>query len=501
MTQDPIKTLKEDPRYQLLLQEVDAVKDRIDKNSSLGQALSEQLETEDSSISLALDERIPFYRQVLGRMMQGDFERVVPADPCDEISEFGISLTKLNHVLDNRFAEIRALSEITSEINEGLFLDDVLNHVYDTFRSIIPYDRIGFALLEEGPEKLSDKVVRAYWARSEFPKIMLRKGYALPLGNTSLGEVLSSAKPRIINDLGAYLKERPSSDSTRRIVKEGVRSSLTCPLIAKGETVGFMFFSSREKDTYREAHIDLFVEIAGQLALTVEKSKLYQDLTIRNEFIRKLFGRYISDEIAEALLANPDALKMGGKKCKVTVLMSDIRGFTTMSEHLSPEQVVSVLNNHLDVMVGVIRQYGGTIDNFIGDAIMVLFGAPLATENDTQNAIACALAMQEAMEDVNRRNLASDLPEIQMGIGINTGDVVAGNIGSETHAKYSVIGAPVNLSARIESIAKAGQVLISQQSLQEVKNVVEIASTLGAKVKGVEKPITVYEVSNIEPSP
>ncbi len=468
-----------------------------DVESSLSKAISRQLEDEENSINRALDERIPFYRQVLARMMKGNFERVVPADPCDEISEFGVSLTKLNHVLDNRFAEIRALSEITTEINEGLFLDDVLNHVYDTFRPIIPYDRIGFALLEDGPDQNSDKVVRAYWARSEFPKTVLRKGYALPLGRTSLGDVLLSGKPRIINDLKKYKDKNPHSESTRRITDEGVRSSLTCPLIAKGETVGFMFFSSSERETYREAHIELFVEIAGQLALTVEKSKLYQDLTIRNEFIRKLFGRYISDEIAEALLENPDALKMGGRKCQVTVLMSDIRGFTTMSEQLSPEEVVAVLNNQLDVMVGVIREFGGTIDNFIGDAIMVLFGAPLAKKGDVERAIACALAMQDAMEDVNRRNLASGLPEIQMGIGINTGDVVAGNIGSETHAKYSVIGAPVNLAARIESLSKAGQVLISEQTYKAVEDVVEIKGTQEAKVKGVERPVTVYEVSKI----
>lgn len=501
MPENPLKILKKDPRYKLLIQEVEAVQKRIDKKSSLGQALSEQIKAGHLPPEGTSDERLPFYRQVLSRMMQGDFERVVPADPCDEISEFGVSLTRLNQVLDNRFAEIRALSEITTEINEGLFLDDVLNHVYDTFRNIIPYDRIGFALLEDGPKKLADKVVRAYWARSEFPKILLRKGYALPLGDTSLGEVLRSGKPRIINDLEEYLEKHPNSDSTRRIVKEGVRSSLTCPLIAKGETVGFMFFSSRKKDIYREAHINLFVGIAGQLALTLEKSKLYQDLTIRNEFIRKLFGRYISNEIAEALLANPDALKMGGKECTVTVLMSDIRGFTKMSEHLTPEQVVAVLNNHLDVMVGVIREHGGTIDNFIGDAIMVLFGAPLAREDDIERAIACALAMQEAMKTVNGRNLVSGLPEIQMGIGINTGDVVAGNIGSETHAKYSVIGAPVNLSARIESIAKAGQVLISEQTYREVEDIVDIKGTQEAKVKGVERSISVFEVSGIEPSP
>lgn len=488
---DQLKQLRKDPRYKLLLHEVAEVQKRIDQNSSLGKALTEQIKTDGTTPT---DERIPFYRQVLGRMMQGDFERVVPADPCDEISEFGVSLSKLNQVLDNRFTEIRALSEITAEINEGLFLDDVLNHVYETFRPIIPYDRIGFALLENHPEKKNDPIIRAYWARSDFPKIEIHKGYALPSSRTSLGHVLKSGKPRIINDLEDYFKKHPDSESTKRILKEGVRSSLTCPLIARGETVGFMFFSSREMNAYRDAHVELFVEIAGQLALTLEKGKLYQELTLRNEFIRKLFGRYISDEIAEALLANPDALKMGGKKSKVTVLMSDIRGFTTMSEQLSPEQIVAVLNIQLGVMVKVILENGGTIDNFIGDAIMVLFGAPISGPDDTKSAIACALAMQVAMTEVNHRNVASGLPEIHIGIGINTGDVVAGNIGSESHAKYSVIGAPVNLSARIQSLARGGQVLISEQTYQEVRQFVDIGRIQKTNVKGVAKPVTVYEV-------
>ena len=125
---------------------------------------------------------------------------------------------------------------------------------------------------------------------------------------------------------------------------------------------------------------------------------------------------------------------------------------------------------------------------------MVLFGAPISGPDDTKSAIACALAMQVAMTEVNHRNVASGLPEIHIGIGINTGDVVAGNIGSESHAKYSVIGAPVNLSARIQSLARGGQVLISEQTYQEVRQFVDIGRIQKTNVKGVAKPVTVYEV-------
>jgi len=501
MSDDVLDSLKDDPRYVLLQDEIEAVQKRVSSDSSFGLALTEQLNAEHSTINLALDDRILFYRKVLGRMEGTDFERVVTADPCDDITTFEASLLKLSHVLDNRFAEIRALSEIATEINEGLFLDDVLNHVFETFQAILPYDRVGFALVEESPDGSMGKTVRSYWVRSRVPGLHLRKGYSLPLGKTTLGDVSERGRPRRINDLETYLVEDPNSDATRRLVDEGIRSNLTWPLQVGGETIGFIFFSSRECNAYDDRHLALYDEISERLAMTVGKSKFYQDLTIRNEFIRKLFGRYISNEIAQVLLDDPNALKMGGKKAKVTVLISDVRGFTTMSEKLSPENVVAVLNNQLDVMVDVIRKHGGTIDNIIGDAIMVLFGVPLTRENDAEKAVACGLAMQRAMEDVNRRNRAAGLPDIQIGIGINTGDVVAGNIGSETHAKYSVIGAAVNLAARVESLSKGGQVLISEKTFDEVRDDFQTGDGFQASVKGIEKPVTVYQVLETEGTP
>src|SRR5512137_2370576 len=164
--------------------------------------------------------------------------------------------------------------------------------------------------------------------------------------------------------------------------------------------------------------------------MTQQLKDSYQELERRNEFIRKTFGRYTSDEVVEALLDAPDGLKLGGEKREVTILMSDLRGFTALSERLDATEVVSLLNHYLSAMVEVIQRHGGTIDEIIGDAILVLFGAPLALENDAQRAVLCALGMQKAMAAVNEHSVQKGWPAVEMGIALHTGDVVVGNIGS-----------------------------------------------------------------------
>ena len=189
--------------------------------------------------------------------------------------------------------------------------------------------------------------------------------------------------------------------------------------------------------------------------------QMAKELQLHNRFIRKTFGRYLTDDVVKSLLESPEGLKLGGERRKVTLMMTDLRGFTSMSGRLAPEQVVAMLNRYLGTMVEVIQQYQGTIDEFIGDAIFILFGAPVQRDDDAERAVACAMAMQLAMAGVNAQNRAEGLPEVEMGIGIHTGEVVVGNIGSDRRTKYGVVGSHVNLTARIESYTVGGQVLIS----------------------------------------
>jgi len=228
-----------------------------------------------------------------------------------------------------------------------------------------------------------------------------------------------------------------------------------------------------------------------------EVQRLAEELSIRNRFIRDTFGRYLSDEIVSSLLETPEGLELGGEKRQVSIMMTDVRGFTSLCERLAPESVVRMLNNFLGKMAEVILRYHGTIDEFIGDAILAIFGAPILRDNDAERAVACAIEMQLAMDEVNRVNDSMGLPRIEMGIAINTGEVVVGNIGSEARAKYGVVGSPVNLTARIESYTVGGQIMISDTTFEKISDIAEVGAAIEINAKGLKEPMKAYDLKAI----
>jgi adenylate cyclase len=236
-------------------------------------------------------------------------------------------------------------------------------------------------------------------------------------------------------------------------------------------------------------------------SMTEQLKDSYQELERRNEFIRKVFGRYTSDEVVEALLDAPDGLKLGGEKRNVTILMSDLRGFTALAERLEATEVVSLLNHYLSAMVEVIQRYGGTIDEIIGDAILVLFGAPVATENDAQRAVLCALGMQQAMGAVNEQNVQKGWPEIEMGTALHTGEVVVGNIGSTKRSKYGVVGRTINTTARIESFTVGGQVIVSPTLIQAAGRGPILGDEVEVHAKGMQGALRCRQLLGHEDHP
>ena len=240
-----------------------------------------------------------------------------------------------------------------------------------------------------------------------------------------------------------------------------------------------------------------WADISDRKRVEAELQRLAAQIELRNRFIRETFGRYLTDEVVANLLDSPTGLQLGGEKRTVTMLMSDLRGFTSLSERLAPERVVALLNRYLVTMVAIIKQYEGTIDEFIGDAIFVLFGAPVWHEDDAQRAVACAVAMQLAMASVNEQNRAEGLPDLEMGIGVHTGQVVVGNIGSPERMKYGVVGSNVNLTSRIQSYTTGGQILISDATRHEAGRILSIGKQVEVKAKGVEHPVALYEALGI----
>jgi signal transduction histidine kinase len=228
------------------------------------------------------DHRIPEYTDAVERIGHGEFAVTLKVEPLDEVGQLGLALSHLAENIEHRYLEVDKLATITGHINAGLLLDEVLDHVFDEFKDMIPYNRIGFSLIEPST---SGPLVRARWARTDLPVVTLKKGYAAPLSGSSLETIIATGQPRIINDLAEYGRKKPQSQSTQLILQEGIRSSLTCPLVTNGGPVGFMFFSSVTPGIYQDAHIALFKSIAGQLSVIVEKGRLVSNIIAQQEAI------------------------------------------------------------------------------------------------------------------------------------------------------------------------------------------------------------------------
>ena len=244
----------------------------------------------------------------------------------------------------------------------------------------------------------------------------------------------------------------------------------------------------------------VLARVENQLSLKramEEIKRLANELEKRNRFIKHTFGRYLSEEVVDRLLETEEGLALGGEKREVTLLMADLRGFTAMADRYTPEQVVRVLNNYLGTMADLIVAHQGTIDEFIGDAILAIFGAPERRADDAARACACAVAMQVAMKEVNAFNLREGLPEVEMGIAVNTGQVIVGNIGSQTRAKYGVVGSHVNLAGRMEGFTVGGQVLVSATTLAQAGAALEVGQRVTFQAKGFKEPVDVYDLVGV----
>ena len=225
--------------------------------------------------------------------------------------------------------------------------------------------------------------------------------------------------------------------------------------------------------------------------------QLNSQLELRNKLLSETFGRFLSDEIVRQLLDTPDGLLLGGKKRTLTIMMSYLRGFTAMSEQMEPQALIAMLNQYLGAMTEVIQQYNGTIIEFIGDGILAIFGAPVASDHHASDAVAAAVAMQMQMEVINTWNTDRGYPILEMGIGINTGEVIVGNIGSEKRTKYGVVGSHVNLCGRIESYTIGGQILISPLTRSMVQCDLEVAQEMEVYPKGVKGALTLSRITGI----
>jgi signal transduction histidine kinase len=229
------------------------------------------------------DDRIAHYIEAARDLRQGKYNVELQLEPSnDEIGRLGLALHDLAIALEQRYRELQKIDEITTQINAGLLLDEILENIYRDFREIIPYNRIGFSLIQQ-----DNNTICSRWSKTDQPEVFLKAGYQARLAGSSLEKIIETGRPRIINDLEEYYARKPTSESTMLILKEGIRSSLTCPLIANGIPVGFIFFSSIKPNTYAAIHIRNFLRIAQQLSVIVEKGRLVTELAEQKANIEK----------------------------------------------------------------------------------------------------------------------------------------------------------------------------------------------------------------------
>ncbi len=370
----------------------------------------------------------------------------------DEIAALARMVQDLSSYLDVRFRELYALLQLTHQINLGLLLDDVLDKAFSTLRTVIPFDRLSVALLEDG-----GRVVRARWARSDGAPMRLKKGFSAPLAGSSLQGILASGEPRILNDLARYLEEHPRSESTRLMVAEGIRSSLTCPLVSMGKPIGFCFFSSRTPDTYRDAHVEVFRLIAGHLSVVVEKGDLYEAVLREKETSETLLLNVMPARIATRLKAGEKAI--AESLASTAVLFADVVGFTDRAGRHPPEAVVRLLED-------LFGRFDRASDAFevekiktIGDAYMATGGpAPGEGAGSLARMAEFALGLLEAAREVRW----PDGDPVRVRIGLHLGPAVAGVIGQKKFA-YDVWGDTVNLASRMVTTGEPDRIHVTDE--------------------------------------
>jgi adenylate cyclase len=291
--------------------------------------------------------------------------------------------------------------------------------------------------------------------------------------------------------------------SAKSIIMQNIRSVMCAPLLGKNGPLGVIYVDCIEQmKILREDDLDLLNAVAAEASIAVDNAITHKQL-VREELARAKYRRFMAPHVVDEILKNPDALNLGGTNSCVTMLFSDVRGFTTMSENLEPEKVVQVLNEYFADMTPIVFEHRGMLDKYMGDGMMALFGVPLQCPDAATNAVSAAIAMQRRMEWVNRDLQSIGMSEISIGIGINTGTVTVGYIGSEERTDYTAIGDAVNLAARLEKQAQAGQIIISRSTRDAIGDRFPVRPAGEVFVKGKALSVQIYEVlwQEAEPRP
>jgi len=382
---------------------------------------------------------------------------------------------------ERREKKLSLLLEISKELSKQQELDRLLDKVVDFTFQIMNVDRVSILLLEDKSGELVPRVSKGKTGSAAASK-----------------HVPQSIARKAVEERVAILSDNAAADERfkgKSILIQSVRSAMCTPLMGTDQQVLGILYVDNLTATHSFADEDLEFLIAfGSLAAVgIENSRRSERLQ-REALVLSNFQRYFSPNIAQVIAQQQDAGRLPSEKRPVVIFFSDIRGFTPMSETMSPEGIATLLTDYFTEMVEIVFENGGTLDKFIGDAIMALWGAPIAHEDDADRAMECALDQLTALESMNTKWKDAGRPELGVGIGINFGEVFAGNIGSDRRLEYTVIGDAVNTANRLCRTAGPNEILISEPFYRLLKRPPTVDALDPIHVKGKSQKIPVYRV-------
>ncbi|GMV91387.1 MAG: hypothetical protein AMXMBFR82_11650 [Candidatus Hydrogenedentota bacterium] len=382
------------------------------------------------------------------------------------------------------FRRLDALYKATKSIASEFDLHNRLSSVLDTAIEVMNAQR-GFIMLKgDSGDGLKVSVAR-------------QMGQELQASSPSMG--IAGRAARDGEPVLMANRERDGEFGGREsIIRQQICSAMCVPLKVEDRILGSIYVDTRDPThTFDEEDLELFASLAAQSAMAIENVQLYERM-VESEKKRASLGRFLSPSIVEEIMKEDTVLELGGRKRIVTTLFCDVRGFTPIAERISPTELVDMLNEHFTAMTAIIFELEGTLDKYIGDEIMAVFGSPLSTGDDAYRAVKAAIAIQIKNAELNERRKQQGRPLFELGIGVATGEAVAGYIGSPDRMEFTVVGDKVNTARRLCSLAEPGQVIVSEGTYSLIHDRVQVTPIGTVMLKGKEEPVHAYKVESVK---
>ncbi len=422
-------------------------------------------------------------------------ETIMLKRPAGAVPEDLSELTRQVRHLERENFLLRLLYDAGRALNSKLSIDDIIDQVLTLAFRIEGVER-GFVTLfnREGEVMKQSEVRYRHAPKTDQPRIVLSRAI--------LDRLRQEMEPILILDIAGDVRFQASVS----MKISGLRSAMVAPLIRGGwgsgggsaeekRMFGVFYVDNLERSSaFAQEEMNVFAVVASQAAIAIENA-LSRDELAEQALQRSALERFLSPEVVEMIAANPQEIRLGGTNQKVSVLFADIHGFTSLSERMEPQRIVEVLNDYFTRVTDIIFDHGGTLDKYLGDGVMAVFGAPISKGNDAEAAVRTAVEIQRLVQTLNHDAPARGFPELQVGIGVNTGIATAGNIGSPRRIDYTVVGDAVNVAARLMANAAGAQILITQSTAAELGGGFQLAPLPPLSVKGKAEPLTVHSVN------